>query len=309
MGRKQKKREKKQIEMERIHKEHVEAKKTELQKEAEAKQSMGPIVLDEHAQTTDLAEVAMQINEKHKKQSQKVQNAKSQKISEPAKETGMGKILSFSLISLLLVVVCIFGLLNSEKDKVIKEQEEMIALLNTQIQTEKTNLMTLEGQIAEQAQTITLLSESVTAKNEEIARLQEADRIMRTPTNYPLKGTAAISNYEDAETEEEETPEEPEDALRVLFVAAKDTCVLATAMGTVESIETDETYGFCIQIDHGNGYRTIYKGNGFIYVEVGDLVSSGCVLMRTTDDSTSISYQIMYNESFIDPLECMEING
>ena len=86
--------------------------------------------------------------------------------------------------------------------------------------------------------------------------------------------------------------------------------ITATASGTVvESGFSSGGYGYCVKIDHGNGFTTLYAHNSENLVEVGDTVTKGQVIAisGSTGMSTGIHchYEIQLNGVYQDPRDYM----
>lgn len=86
--------------------------------------------------------------------------------------------------------------------------------------------------------------------------------------------------------------------------------ITATASGTV--VEADYNsggYGYCVKIDHGNGFTTLYAHNSENLVEVGDTVTKGQVIAisGSTGMSTGIHchYEIELNGVYQNPRDYM----
>ena len=81
--------------------------------------------------------------------------------------------------------------------------------------------------------------------------------------------------------------------------------VLATAKGSVIRSERDRDYGNVVEIDHGNGFRTMYAHLDKLLVKVGDTVTRGDTigLLGTTGRSTGyhVHYEVFKNGKNIDP--------
>lgn len=191
-------------------------------------------------------------------------------------------------------------------------QQQIAELTEDNIQLEKDNL--------ELTEKVTILSDTV-AKNAETQKEQEKEEEeKRTPTGFPLAGRATIlqSSETDAaltaeagDTEggdgdtQEETIQEP----IVVFSASVGTKVIATASGTVVSVEDDEVYGHRITIDHGNGYMSIYRAASDPRAAAGDEVESGSELYEMQIPDERLGYQITQDGTLIDPLDLLEVYG
>ena len=200
---------------------------------------------------------------------------------------------------LMLVLCCLFGGLigyiayegqiwemNRAHDD---EQKAVIASL----EEEKGRL---EAEIESLNVKIEALSTAVNAQAETAEALQEELSQQSLPTEYPLTGGASI---------EEVTEGEP----MVIFTATEGIAVVASAKGTVTVVEEDETYGYRIVVDHGNGFVSIYRNGGEAQVKVGDEVAQGRTLFLVGNDNKQLVYQIMKDGEYIKPTDMLSING
>ena len=125
---------------------------------------------------------------------------------------------------------------------------------------------------------------------------------------------AAGEDAEDAEDAEDEQDEAvkivaKEEWKEVIFVAAQDTKVVATAPGTVKETREAEGEVSYVIIDHGNGYVTTYRNQGTPIVEEGSQVLKGVALFLVGEDNTETGYSIQKDGNYIDPMEMIEIKG
>ncbi|HCT63835.1 MAG TPA: hypothetical protein DIC60_00915 [Lachnospiraceae bacterium] len=84
------------------------------------------------------------------------------------------------------------------------------------------------------------------------------------------------------------------------------TPIRCTGSGKVISARYSKTYGYIIEIDHGNGYQTLYAHNSKLTADEGEYVAQGDIiaLSGNTGDSTGphLHYQMSYCGKVIDPL-------
>ncbi len=202
--------------------------------------------------------------------------------------------------ALLTIVICcmigaIIGYFIYEKqiwdryNDRVSVQEETIASLEE-------DKKALEAEIEDLNAKMEALSTAVNEKAHAAEELQEELTLQSLPTDYPLTGSAGI---------EEVTTGYP----MVVFTASEGITVVASAKGTVSSIEQDETYGNKVTIDHGNGYVSIYYNKGEPQIKVGDEVAKGTTLYLIGTDNKEMAYQILLNGSYIKPTDMLSING
>ena len=85
--------------------------------------------------------------------------------------------------------------------------------------------------------------------------------------------------------------------------------VIATAKGTVISVNDDVVYGHNVWIDHGNGYVTIYRNASNPMVKQGDTVYQGTTIFVLDAASTQVGYQMMKDGEYVNPLDVIDIKG
>lgn len=179
---------------------------------------------------------------------------------------------------------------------------------------------TLTAEKKELAGKVSSLEETLSRKEEQEHELVAAHEENYIPKGFPMSGAAQIKEEEAADDGGEEENEDGEDAntLKVeakeewkelIFVAAEGTKVVATAPGTVKEVREAEGEVSYVIIDHGNGYVTTYRNLGSPIVEEGSQVVKGVALFLVGEDNTETGYSIRKDESYIDPLELIEIKG
>lgn len=179
----------------------------------------------------------------------------------------------------------VIGVLEEEKAKLQGEIEE----LNGQIEG-------LNEQIDDLNEDIKLLSNTVDQKVESERQLLERLEQQSLPSKFPLNSGASM----DASPEGEQI---------CVFNAQSGALVVATANGTVISVNDDPVYGHNVWVDHGNGYVTIYRNKGEVKVEQGKTVTQGTTLILITDSNSKLGYQIMKDGEYIDPMGMLNISG
>lgn len=168
-------------------------------------------------------------------------------------------------------------------------KEEEILLLQ-----EENELLTTE--IESLTEKMAVLSETVNQKAQDAETLQSQLEEQSMPTGFPLTGSAAMEEIREGEP-------------ICIFTGTENITVVATASGTVLSVEDDETYGHKITVDHGNGYVTIYRNKGDAKVKAGDSVARGTTLYIVGKDNTQLGYQMMKDGAYINPMDVLAISG
>lgn len=144
---------------------------------------------------------------------------------------------------------------------------------------------------------VSVLSETVTKKavTEDAISQEEVENAL--PKGFPLSGSATM---ESATLDEKPI---------VKFDASVGVNIVSSGSGTVLSIEDDIQYGNRVIIDHGNGYKSIYRNNGEVLVKTGETLGKGYIIFSVNSTNQEVGYQILLDEEYIDPMNIMEING
>lgn len=145
---------------------------------------------------------------------------------------------------------------------------------------------------------IWLLSDTVILKMQREKECEEEIRQSYIPTGLPFNGTAF---YNRKENERDGDP-------IALFYASDGISVTAAANGTVVSVEGDLQNGFCVTVDHDNGYCSIYRSRlKPVVAEVYEVTDK--TVLFPVDGNKELGYQITENGHYIDPIELIESNG
>lgn len=172
--------------------------------------------------------------------------------------------------------------LTDEMNDAIAAKDDEIKQLNDSINTMK--------------EQISILSETVAQKTQSEATLAAQLESHFLPTDFPLTGSATMEEVAEGDP-------------MLLFAATKGAMVVATAEGTVISVNADAEYGQNVWIDHGNGYVTIYRNAGEIKVKQGEKVTQGTTLFLIEDGDDKLGYQMMKDGVYINPIDMLAING
>lgn len=143
---------------------------------------------------------------------------------------------------------------------------------------------------------VAVLSEAVSKKAEAEDVLSQETIENALPKGFPLSGSATMTQAQEGEP-------------MLIFSASSGINVVTTGTGIVEVVDADETYGTKIVIDHGNGYRSVYRNGGAALVKQGESLGKGYILFSIGKDNEELGYQITLNEEYIDPMTMIEING
>lgn len=89
-------------------------------------------------------------------------------------------------------------------------------------------------------------------------------------------------------------------------IAVKNANVIATASGIVKEAKYSKSYGYYVEIDHMNGYRTLYGHLKTIFVKPNQLVEITTVLgiSGSTGNVTGehIHYEVKRDNQYLNPL-------
>jgi septal ring factor EnvC (AmiA/AmiB activator) len=201
------------------------------------------------------------------------------------------------ILAVIFVVVAalMYGIIMSrEYRNVNKEVDE----LNQQIETLNEENLALQNENDELQEKMAILSSTINEKVQQQEQIEAEIAQAYIPNGFPIKSTAT---YNEDETELDGNP-------IAIFHASEGTSVTASASGTVESVESTAS-GYIVTIDHGNGYKSIYRNAAKPKVVQGDTVTSDTEIFRIAAGSEELGYQVTLDGEYLDPLELMEIKG
>ncbi len=91
------------------------------------------------------------------------------------------------------------------------------------------------------------------------------------------------------------------------FAGRTGTDVLAVAGGVITQAKKKGGYGYLVEIDHGNGYKTRYGHNQMVVVKAGEVIKRGQVIAKlgSTGRSTGphVHFEVIKNGKRIDPMK------
>ncbi len=187
-----------------------------------------------------------------------------------------------------------------QADQIVKLQEEI-----EQLEAEAEGLKAEKEEMAEQ---INNLNDTVDQHAQVQQALAAEEEEAHIPRGFPLSGTAQLKTEETAD-DDEEGMRAHEDRKEVIFAASEGINVIASGTGTVLSVDVDVDYGNVVSIDHGNGYISIYRNNGTPVVKAGNEITRGAILYVVGEDNAELGYSISKDDTYIEPMEMIEING
>lgn len=214
------------------------------------------------------------------------------------------------LLGICVLSGILLGVLMFESKKVVQITNELVSQrqqykeLQEQLQTQQDELMQQNSELAIQNEELTdkvqVLSDTINKRvlEDEAAAQQQAQA--RIPTGFPVTGSA-----KEAEAPKEEVLAE----MAVYYEAAQDSVVAATAQGQVISVRKNAYDNYEIQIDHENGYVSVYTNAGYPLLELGTGVLKGTPLFYVSGENTLVQYQISKDGAWIDVYTVMGIDG
>ncbi len=117
------------------------------------------------------------------------------------------------------------------------------------------------------------------------------------PAGLPVNGVVALPSQYSAEKQ------------YITFMTGGGSKVVAAGEGTVVYAGESVEFGYAVRIDHGNGYVTTYYEDTPPAVKEGVSVKRGDTLYVIEADNQTLTYQVAYEDQFIDPYTVMDIDG
>ncbi|GFI47173.1 murein hydrolase activator EnvC [Lachnospiraceae bacterium] len=173
-----------------------------------------------------------------------------------------------------------------------KELVEQIVTINNL--TDENEALAMENSTL--TSKVTVLSGTVSQKAEIEDAITQETIENALPKGFPISGSSTMKEAEEGDP-------------MLIFTASVGTNVLTSGTGTVVTVDSDEIYGTKIVIDHGNGYRSVYRNNGKALVKNGEELGKGYILFTVGEDNRELGYQILKDEQYIDPMVIIDING
>ena len=85
--------------------------------------------------------------------------------------------------------------------------------------------------------------------------------------------------------------------------------IIAAGNGVVSEVKEDDIYGYLVKIDHQNGYETVYRYDEEPKIAKGDEVLKGQMIFEVTKLKGTLAYHILYENTYINPFDMIEISG
>ena len=231
----------------------------------------------------------------------------SSKYESKVHKVSMTNTVFWGLILLFCVIAgALLGVLFFESKQVIDITNDALLQKNEALlkQQEYEDLLVqydeLALQKAEVEEQVRVLSDTINQKvlEAEAAASEEAEA--RIPTGFPVTGSVTAAE-----------PPEEDNALEmaVYYEGALEAVVVATAKGQILSVRQNAYDNYEIQVDHGNGYVSIYTNAGHPLLEAGVEINKGTPLFLIGEDNTLIKYQVSKDGALIDAYDVMKIDG
>lgn len=196
------------------------------------------------------------------------------------------------LFILAVVIICKFVYDSITLKDARKEIVDQIITINDL--TDENEALSVEN--ATLSSKVAVLSETVSKKAATEDEISQETIENALPKGFPLSGSATMKEAEEGDP-------------MLIFTASNGVNVITTGTGTVISVDADEVYGTRIVIDHGNGYKSVYRNNGTALVKNGEELGKGYILFSIGEDNQELGYQIMQEDEYIDPMMMIDING
>ena len=174
-----------------------------------------------------------------------------------------------------------------------------------------------ETEISNLQQKVALLAERVSVDIEN----KNIEDAKKNPIGIPVSGQATIVSEPKAE-DVESNPEPAEN--NAAYQPFEDTLmnpytleislqrgakVIATGNGVVADVSEDDIYGYIVKIDHQNGYMSVYRYDEEPKISKGDEVLKGQMIFEVTKYKGTLAYHILYENTYINPFDMIEISG
>lgn len=211
------------------------------------------------------------------------------------------KKITFWVIILVLCVAAgvLLGIIFFESRQVLRITQDMLEQRNEyqNLQAQYDALVIQNEQLTEQVQ---VLSDTINMHGMESEVAAQAEAEARIPTGFPVTGSVTAGE-----------PPEEDNALEmaVYYNAAETSVIVATAKGTVLSVRQNAYSYYEVQIDHGNGYVTVYTNSGYPMLEEGVEVLKGTPIFYIGAENTLVKYQVSLDGALINAYDVMKIDG
>ncbi|MBQ7564112.1 MAG: peptidoglycan DD-metalloendopeptidase family protein [Lachnospiraceae bacterium] len=204
------------------------------------------------------------------------------------------------VVCIIALVICLFVSIILRNNEIMYGENGYVEQIRA-LQEENDRLRDQAGETAV-SKGADEAAEETAALKEEGAGEAEKDAVdEEPPAILPINGIATV--IKDPTGEAAEYPD------RMVFLALKDSEVIAGADGIVKEIyeyeQRKNEYSIALLLDHRNGYETVYliSGEPKLSVQKGMRVGRGDVLARLSEDESIVGYDILYGGTSLNPAE------
>ena len=197
------------------------------------------------------------------------------------------------LIVLVLITTVTGWKISSDTCRKLETEKEELSAQVTVLEDEVARITASNTELSNK---VTILSNMVNTKVEEQNAIREESDAAHFPEGFPLSSSASMSPDEN-------------DPNTVIFVSNAGTSVIASGAGQVTEVIPDPDYGYCIKIDHQNGYVTEYYLSSTPLIKEGDEVLQGAILSLVESNKSKIAYKVYLDGEQIDPMDIIKIDG
>ena len=204
-----------------------------------------------------------------------------------------------ALIAICVVIGIIIGVLAFESRIVLHFTNEAIQTRNdyAELQRAHDRLKLENDNLQAEVQVLTDTLQAKVLLEEQKAK-EEAEK--KIPDGFPVTGTVAKAEMSEYDSELD---------MAAYYTASVDSVIVATAEGQVLSVRQTAYEFYEVQVDHGNGYVSIYTNKVKPIIEEGSNVTAGTPLYYVGEDNTFLKYQITYNGALVNVYDVMQIAG
>lgn len=232
------------------------------------------------------------------------ENGLEKKLVEPDK---VEKISEFAIAIFIAVamVAIMLGIRFVALDRTVRKLNNVIEEMSSKNESE---MIKLTRENAELSEKVSLLSNQVAVQ----MVVDEENDAKKVPNGLPISGKVQVISEPETLEDTPENPEGEDEEVKepiVVFGVENGSKIMASGNGVVTFVGYDEEYVYRVEIDHGNGYKSVYRFAGEPKVREGDEVLRAQMLFEVLTGDSVVGYQIILDEEFVDPMTVMEISG
>lgn len=203
------------------------------------------------------------------------------------------------LITICVLIGAILGVIAFESRIVLHFTNEAMTIQNeyADLQRQHDKLLMENEELQEE---VTALTDTINARTLLDEQLAEETAQMKIPDGFPITGTVTQAEMPEYDTELD---------MATYYTGEIGYVVVATADGTVASVRETAYEYYEVQIDHGNGYISIYTNKDRPLIEAGVNVTAGTPIYYIEEENTFLKYQITYNGALVNVYDVMQIAG